>query len=198
MNNNYFTKKDKQKLINWLISLQNNDGGFSEVKDDLSTISCSYYTFRSLLKLEALRRVNKKKLIEFILSNKHPDGGFSNQAGQPPHPQYTSYSIFMLKELKELKCINVINLINWLKSFKKEDGGFNENNTPISDIKYTYYISRSLLLLNNNYRFEKDKLIKFILRHINPGGGFSNKPGEKPNSLITKHIVFLLDEILKN
>lgn len=35
LNNNYFTKKDRQKLINWLTSLQNNDGGFSEVKDDL-------------------------------------------------------------------------------------------------------------------------------------------------------------------
>ena len=104
----------------------------------------------------------------------------------------------MLKELKELKRINVISLIKWLKSFKKEDGGFNEYTTQMSNIKYTYYILRSLLLLNNNYRFEKDKLIKFILRHINPGGGFSNKPEEKPNSLITKHIVFLLDYIYKN
>jgi len=49
--------------------------------------------------------------------------------------------------------------------------------------------------LNAASHIDKKKIVEFILSTKHPDGGFSNQPGQKPNPLVTKHVIFLLEEI---
>ena len=71
MHKKYFTEKDKQKLLNKLVSLQNSDGGFSIEKNEASTLKCSYYIFRSLLKLNKIDSINRQNTKNNIFINEN-------------------------------------------------------------------------------------------------------------------------------
>jgi len=194
----FLTREEINKTVKWLKSLQSTDGGFSDNKEQLSTLSCTYYTIRALLKLNAANKVNKNKIVSYVLSTKHSDGGFCDSPGGSFHPQYAVYAIFLLKEFNALDSINNLdskNLINNLLILQREDGGFSGSVEDYSNIIFTYYAIRPLFLLNALHNINKSKLPEFLKSIKITNGGFSNYPQGKSSALETKHILFILDEI---
>lgn len=189
------TKNELKKLFFWLKSLQKPDGGFSEQLNGQSTISCSYYVVRTLVKLSCLDIINRDNLINFLMSVKGKNFGFGNFKGDIPHPQYTSFAIFILKEFGALDRINPKKIIEWLLSHQKTDGGFSNSKNIDSNLNYSYYTMRSLYLLNAINKVNREKLKSFILSLKSKKGGFCENPGGLPGALTTKHAIFLLEDI---
>ncbi len=96
-------KQKQQKHINWLKSLQQDDGGFgSGIKQEQSQINPTYYAVKTLMELGVSNQIDKKRLVEFILScqHQHPKGGFGQFPNQEPTVQYTYQAIVLLRELQ--------------------------------------------------------------------------------------------------
>jgi len=188
-------KTDKQKHINWLISLQMPDGGFSHIPGQSSHITYTYFAVKALIELGALDRINKQKLIEFILSIQHPDGGFGHLPSQPPQAQFTCDAILLLKELKALNKTDKQKHINWLISLQMPDGGFSHIPGQSSHITYTYFAVKALIELGALDRINKQKLIEFILSIQHPDGGFGHLPSQPPQAQFTCDAILLVKEL---
>ena len=90
---------------------------------------------------------------------------------------------------------DIAKLVDWLRSLQRPDGGFSESSKKLSYISFTYYIVRCLFLLDATGCIDKKKIIRFTLSAKHHAGGFGNQPGQKPDLLLTKHVIFLMEEI---
>lgn len=189
--------KDQEikKMVRWLLSLQKSDGGFCDSPDGCSTISCTYYVIRTILKLDSLDLIDKDKVISFLLSLKGKNHGFANKKGGKPDPQNTSYAIYLLKAFDSLDRIDTAEVAAWLDSRKdKSERSLGSDNRHFC-IKDFYYTIRSLNLLDAAVDIKKELLLRYFHSLKNDKGSFVDKTGRFSDSLMAKHIVFLLEEI---
>jgi geranylgeranyl transferase type-2 subunit beta len=193
----YMPKLDKEKHISWLASLQAEDGGFRIGKKKDSLINHTYYVFRALARLNGLRSIDLGACSDFIISCQIPGGGFSNHPGVVPQPLFTSFDIYILDRLDCIDRIDIDCHIRWMLDLRSTVGF---SNTPGKhpQLNHTYYILRSLSILDTVHNINKKKLLKFIVSAENNKGGFSYRPGKPPNLLSTKHALFILNDFIFN
>jgi len=193
----YLPELDKGNHISWLISLQADDGGFRVGKRKDSLINHTYYVFRALARLKELESMDLAACSDFIISCQDPEGGFSNHPGVVPQPLFTSFAIYILDKLECIQKIDIDKHKQWMLSLRAGKGF---GNTPwkSAQLNHTYYIIRTLSILDAMDNLDKQELFKFILSTENNKGGFSYQPGKSSNLLSTKHALFLLRDVLLN
>ncbi len=84
-----------------------------------------------------------------------------------------------------------------LRLGQRDDGGFGKKGEKASDIESTYRVMRAFMLLKEKPKDVK-KLREFLASHRNKDGGYSTKPGEKPNMGGTYYAIIItkwLDEM---
>ncbi|MBD3215630.1 MAG: ATP-binding cassette domain-containing protein [Candidatus Lokiarchaeota archaeon] len=132
--------------VNYLVNLQNPDGGFKLGEDfdlllsyfgpayelllkdlidtNISTTESTYWAIKSLNDLNALNLIDQNNLSHWISSGQNPDGGFSIIHGFHSDVISTYYGLEIHK-LLNLEPLSRIAAIEFLKGAQKEDGSFN-------------------------------------------------------------------------
>lgn len=116
---------DKDKLVLWLKSCQDKDGGFKHQPEPLLARKTDIiYTWAGIRALQILgyKPENIKSCIDFILSLQNKDGGFGNKPGLASTPMSTFYAIDALNYLNALpelqKSFRALKIKEVRKNFK--------------------------------------------------------------------------------
>jgi len=113
--------KGNTSSIDFLLSKQENDGGFSGWEgSDADTTSWAILAFEAAK--EQLPAKNSKTPIDYLLSAQNSDGGFGYQIGQNSAEDYTAEALTALASTQKDSRIN--NALNWLKQQQNSTGCF--------------------------------------------------------------------------
>ncbi|MFX1257363.1 MAG: prenyltransferase/squalene oxidase repeat-containing protein [Promethearchaeota archaeon] len=148
--------------IDYLVDLQNSDGGFKvgndfeyilslygflgELVEDLieteiSVVESTYWAVSSLSILDALEEINNKDLMHWIRSAQSADGGFSITGNFHSDTISTYYGLQTFKVLNE-EPMSKIAAIEFLKNAQASDGSF----YPIPALSLFYDLPTSFLI----------------------------------------------------
>ena len=157
-----FELPDSNKTINFLVDLQNSDGGFnlgtdlniilaffgplremfsSILETDMSTVESTYWALSSLEILDAIEKIDEEDLMHWISSCQNADGGFSVILG---FHSDTISTYFGLKVFKLLNSdpMSKIAAIEFLKNAQNDEGSFD----PIPSLALIFELPTSFLI----------------------------------------------------
>ncbi|MFH0815995.1 MAG: prenyltransferase/squalene oxidase repeat-containing protein [Methanobacteriota archaeon] len=179
------TADEIEKNIEWLVSLQNVDGGFCLMPGQQSQLLQTYEVVQSLIELGGLSRIHKPKLIKYIINTQSGTGGFGSAPNQPSQISTTYYAISLLKMLNELSRVNKTKHINWIIENKTPDNGYSNQPKQPSNLNSTYQAIASLKQLNAINRVNKTEILTYIKSTQHANGGFSPIKGQPPQMEFT-------------
>ena len=162
------------KMINWVVSHYNMDGGF---RGENSVLSNEYYTFQALLVLNLLKsldRIDPDLTVSYLINR---------QANKNPEITLTTsmlLSLYLLAGPEELTDrLNIKISTSRLARCQNKSGGFRKKKIDIiykSDMLYTFQGIIGLKVIQKLKRINKEKAIEWIISCQNDDGGFGNKP----------------------
>ena len=150
-------------VTEWLVSLQNPDGGFS-AKENASSLSETYATVKLLNLTGALQdsRINKEQLVSWVLSRMLPNGCFEEIPGTGIGSLFTTYlavdilyTIGAIDQLGDSKD----KIISWILSCQRTSGGFSLVNSTSEEaiaedettMRATFYAVSALHILDPEF-----------------------------------------------
>jgi hypothetical protein len=159
------SKTRKNKLISWILSKQNKDGGFAFPYPLPSMPSATFYAVSSLKLLQA-EIPNKNKTIKYLLNLQSASGKY-----------YSIYTAYF--SIKALSCFSltpknsagaVKDVLEYIARWKRISKYYMQVASPLETVCYSVEI---LSLLN--YRKGLSEISKLILKFLNDDGGFGIK-----------------------
>ena len=144
-------KVKKQKIVDWLLSFQNMDGGFGP--RGASNIDSTCYAVACFSKIGKNSNPLEQTL-RFIRKCEKPQGGFTViPMNLTPYMEY-SYSGVMSLELLGEKSKYPVQTVNWVLNCQKFTGGFARSDLGIATFQDTYYAIEILKKLGSGIHFE--------------------------------------------
>jgi len=135
---------DPNGTAQWLLERQNPDGGWGNVRGNISHLSFTYYSVGILKDLGVSPQGDR--IISFIRRCRDPAGGFASQPGSAPDVRYTQQAISLLRALNTTPR-DPDRLATWLMSLQNPDGGFGCKPGWPSEIESTHLAVQSLDML---------------------------------------------------
>lgn len=193
-------KKNEENHLKFISSLKTPGGGFKNDTNSLPSLSATYHAISTLDRMNSLDRIKKDDVIKYIMNLEDNKKGFKNMSDIPPTIQSTFYAIMSLEYLQSINNINEDEYVNYILSFQNEDGGFfhkekKERKEIESRMDYTYFAVKILKSLNGLQKEVTDKIIKFISKCENPGGGYGSRPNEASDIASTAYAIAAMNEI---
>ena len=212
---------DSNKTINYLVDLQNSDGGFevgldlyqileffgplrdiffSLLKTNMSTIESTYWAVVSLDILEALEKVDEVDLIHWISSCQNADGGFSVILGFHSDT-ISTYSGLKTFRLLNLEPMSKIAAIEFLKKAQNDEGSFNPMPAlaQIFDLPSSFLITYFGCMGLYDYDYQPEDVEELIDWyedcHSSNTGGMGDHPNFGGDLRNTPYGIILIDEL---
>ncbi|MFX1314463.1 MAG: prenyltransferase/squalene oxidase repeat-containing protein [Promethearchaeota archaeon] len=191
-------------IRNYLVNLQNPDGGFSIggdveiilsmfgplykiflylINPNISTIESTYWALTSLNILGGFKDVDYNNLTHWMRSCQNPDGGFSIYVGFYSDVISTYYGLEIFTELLDSEPMSKISAIEFLKNAQNSDGSFSVLPTLESYLSLpstfliTYIGSKALY----DYRYQPEHIentLNWFIQCISLNtGGIGDNPG---------------------
>jgi prenyltransferase beta subunit len=178
--------KDWSKTVNFIKSLQRNDGGFSNRPGEITYLRFTFYAIRLLQILNMVDSIDKNKAVEFIMLC-YKNGGFSDR---PEYGEWVESTYWGIKSLEILNLLNKVDsktVSNRILSWLGDKGS-------IGYLYGDYCVVMTLKILNNLNKLDKAKTIENVMKFQNPVDG-----GFKQGSMIynTEHAIRILYNIEK-
>jgi len=207
---------------NYLIELQNADGGFRAGGDveyilslyipynevllnlidtNISVIPSTYWALNSLEFLESLDKIDNVNLTHWVRSCQNADGGFSIYIGFHSDTISTYYGLEIFNELLYQEPMSRISVIEFLKNAQKADGSFSllpALGTYLelpSNFLVTYLASKALY--DYNYQPEEiDNTLIWYARCISQTtGGVGDSPSFGGDLRNVPYGIVIIDEL---
>ncbi len=176
----------QQKLLNWLISHYNVDGGFH---GDETVLSNEYYTFLAISALDILKAldlIDKNMTINYLLAS---------QARKNPEITITTSRLLTLFSLQALDRLNLTISTTRLARCQNKDGGYRKKKISLlyqSEMSSTFHAILGLQVIGKTERIKKSNVLNWISSCQNEDGGFGNKQGSKSTLTNTFHAIMSL------
>lgn len=192
-----------EKVINYISSLQMNDGSFKGDEWGEIDTRFSYCAISSLKLLNSLNNdtININKAIDYILKCQNFDGGFGAVPGAESHAGqiFTCIgSLSILNALNKISRKNIDLLCWWLCERQCDSGGLNGRPEKQPDVCYSWWILSCLKILGRLKWIDSNGLTNFILKCQykienseediqkgleiqEEGGGIADHPGDMPD-----------------
>ena len=170
----------KDKIANYIKSLQNKDGSF---KGDTYAETDSRFSYDAAAILKFIgclneEYINIKKATEYVLSCQNCDGGFGSIPGAESHGAYCFCCIGFLSVTGQLNLLDKNQTGKWLAERQTHLGGFNGRPEKLPDVCYSWWVLSSMFMIGTENFFDKNLLIKFILNcQDDELGGIGDRPG---------------------
>jgi len=184
---------DKEKVIEFVGKLQNDDGSFSgdewgEVDTRFSYCALAALSILGVLHQEESNQTIKidfNKTTEYILSCRNFDGGFGCIPGAESHAGQIFCCVGALAILGRLDSLGTEAadlLCWWLAERQCDSGGLNGRPEKQADVCYSWWILSALVILGRVDWINVGKLGAFILQcQDEEDGGIADRPGNMPD-----------------
>jgi geranylgeranyl transferase type-2 subunit beta len=181
---NYDLKQlPKEKIVNFILSLQQDDGSFAGDQWGEIDTRFSYCALSTLSLLSSLERIDVPKAVEYIASCQNLDGGFGSMQGAESHAGQVFCCVGALSIAKSLAVIRYPDLLGWwLVERQCDSGGLNGRPEKQADVCYSWWILSVLSILGRMDWINRDKLAMFIAKAQDPDdGGIADRPDDMPD-----------------
>ncbi|XP_065829298.1 geranylgeranyl transferase type-2 subunit beta-like isoform X2 [Oscarella lobularis] len=148
---------DKEKVVEYVVGLQQPDGSFIGDKwgeVDTRFSFCALATLSLLGKLDAIRI---EDAVKFILSCMNFDGGFGSMPGSESHAGQIYCCVGALSIVRRLHHVNADMLGWWLAERQLPSGGLNGRPEKLPDVCYSWWVLSSLKIINRLHWIDKMK-----------------------------------------
>jgi hypothetical protein len=134
------------KIANWILSYQNEDGGYGSSRSDISS---TYYALEALNFIDPSLIEMKDSIIDFTLKCLTKEGGFTFIPDiYPPYLEPT-YEGIRIQEILGIEPIIQNKTIEFVQKLQNSNGGFRRSKyLGISELEYTF---KSLYILKSIY-----------------------------------------------
>lgn len=173
----------KQEIINFIVSLQQDDGSFAGDQWGEIDTRFSYCAVSALSLLQSLDSINVEKAVEYICSCQNMDGGFGSIKGAESHSGQVFCCVGALSIAKSLHVIKHPDLLAWwLAERQCDSGGLNGRPEKQADVCYSWWILSILCIIGRLDWINRDKLAGFIAKAQDPDdGGIADRPDDMPD-----------------
>jgi len=173
---------DIERVTQFIISLENEDGSFSGDRFGETDTRFSYIAMNALSLLGTLDKLSADKVEKAVLhicSCRNFDGGFGSNPGAESHAGQVFVCVAALAILDRMEEIDTQMLAWWLAERQLPNGGLNGRPEKLEDVCYSFWVLSALSILNKLDWIDSDKLMGFILSAQDPeGGGIADRPGD--------------------
>ncbi|NOQ69056.1 MAG: hypothetical protein GQ573_02970 [Gammaproteobacteria bacterium] len=142
------TPKIRQKIVEYIVSCQQPDGGFRPVPAHAKTASViyTYYALKTLDMLKQTKAINSKAAINFLLARVQKGGGFAATAreGERANLATTYYGIEALHLLGAVNSLDKTQTLSFIRSYREPGRGFSRVQGSVSIPKASFMGIRSL------------------------------------------------------
>ncbi len=196
-----FNQFQNDTIANYLKSLRNIDGGYSNVGG--SNVQSTFYALSSMYSLNIMPD-EANETLQFVLNCGKLDGGFGSDPYLNSSSDFTSgwaamKSIDFLKDKVNLPGVNIEtyiqNYYNWLYTHQAKNGLFGQ-----TSLEANYLGALSIYLVEpDNFTdyVDIDNMWDYVEDCYNKGdGGFSSQPGGSTSLLATYHAINLYEILL--
>jgi len=183
---NTLDKLDKEKLVNYIKSLQQEDGSFVGDKWGEVDTRFSFCAVAALALLGELNAIDIDAAVEFVKSCMNFDGGFGTRPGSESHAGQIYCCVGFLSIVGRLDVIDADLLGWWLAERQLNSGGLNGRPEKLPDVCYSWWVLSCLAILGRLHWIDRKKLTEFILAsQDHETGGISDRPGDLPDPFHT-------------
>jgi len=222
LSNKWFSDDQIEILSQFLIGLQNDDGGFRVGNDldyllslfgpyynvflnlidtNVSTVESTYWALISLKNLNTINYIRNDNLTHWIRSCQNADGGFSIVVGFYSDIVSTYYGLEIFNEIFQSEPISKIAAIEFLKNSQSTDGSFAllpaigmYYELP-STFLFSYLASKSLY----DYRYQPENIQEALLWFSEcisfKTGGIGDNPGFGGDLRNTPYGIIIVEEL---
>lgn len=222
LSNKWFSETQIEVLSNFILELQNADGGFRVGNDldyllslfgpyynvftnlintNVSTVESSYWALSSLKNLDTINYIRNENLTHWIRSCQNADGGFSIVVGFYSDIISTYYGLEIFNQILQREPISKISAIEFLKNSQNTDGSFAllpaigmYFDLP-STFLFSYLASKALY----DYRFQPEKIQEALswfggcISYTT--GGIGDQPGFGGDLRNTPYGIIIVEEL---
>ncbi|KAG7351509.1 prenyltransferase and squalene oxidase repeat domain containing protein [Nitzschia inconspicua] len=183
MANTEISQEKREAVIQFVVSLQQQDGSFSGDQWGEIDTRFTYCALCTLSLLKALDRVDVSQAVEYIASCQNLDGGFGSMKGAESHAGQVFCCVGALSIAKSLHKINHPDLLGWWLAERQVDsGGLNGRPEKQADVCYSWWILSVMTIIGRVDWISKDKLASFIAKAQDPeDGGIADRPEDMPD-----------------
>lgn len=180
---------DVDKTVNYIVSLQNEDGSFNGDAWGEVDVRFSFCSIASLALLKRLEAIDLDRAIDFVMHcYNNIDGGFGCRPNSESHSGLIYCCVGSLSIAGQLHRIDADQLGWWLAERQLPSGGLNGRPEKLPDLCYSWWVLSSLTIIGRLHWINKRKLLRFILACQDvDNGGFSDRPN---NMVDPFHTVF--------
>ena len=173
---------DKKKTIQYISSLQVDDGSFEGDAWGEKDSRFVYAAILALALLGALDVVDIDKAVGYILKCRNFDGGFGTVPGAESHSGQSKLEIrvFLTLHTHSINrlvfcCVNALAIVDrlhlvddeklgwWLAERQLKNGGLNGRPEKLEDVCYSWWVMSSLSTLGKIHWIDREKLVEFVL-----------------------------------
>jgi len=222
ISNKWFLTSQIVEISKFLISLQNDDGGFrigndldyllslfgpyynvflNLVNTNVSTVESTYWALTSLKSLDTIQYINNDNLTHWIRACQNADGGFSIVVGFYSDIISTYYGLEIFNEIFQSEPISKIAAIEFLKNSQNPQGSFallpaiSMYFELPSTFLFSYLASKALY----DYRYQpeniQDALFWFRECISFKTGGIGDSPGFGGDLRNTPYGIIIVEEL---
>lgn len=148
-------------------------------------LSGVYWGLTALHFLNRPTALPRNETIDFVKSCYHPSGGFSASPGHDPHILYTLSGVQILATVDALDTIPTEQVVAYISSLQNpETGSFSGDEWGETDSRFVYCALSTLSLLGklDTPTISVPNAVAFILRCLNPDGGFGMAPSAESHA----------------
>jgi geranylgeranyl transferase type-2 subunit beta len=187
----------KDAVVNYVSSLQNEDGSFSGDEWGEIDTRFTYCAFSCLallgrlplvpegdnVKVEEKPIIDMTKAVEYIISCRNFDGGFGAVPGAESHAGQVFCCVGALSIAKSLHLLKDADLLSWwLAERQCDSGGLNGRPEKQADVCYSWWILSALSIMGRVDWINTSKLCQFILNcQDDEDGGIADRPMDMPD-----------------
>ena len=111
-------------MLNWLLSCQNEDGGFGGNTYHDSHMTSTHYAILVLILWDKLDRVDIDKVAKYVSSLQREDGSFIGDKWGEVDTRFTYCALSCLTLLGKIDLVNVPKAVDFVLTCKNFDGSF--------------------------------------------------------------------------
>jgi ABC-2 type transport system ATP-binding protein len=222
LSDKWFSASKIITLSQFLVGLQNDDGGFRVANDldyllslfgpysvffqnvintNVSTVEATYWALTSLKNLDTINYINNNNLTHWMRACQNADGGFSIVVGFYSDIISTYYGLEIFNEIFHSEPISKIAVIEFLKNSQSEDGSFAllpaigmYFELP-STFLFSYLASKALY----DYRYQPENIQEALLWFREcisfTTGGIGDNPGFGGDLRNTPYGIIIVEEL---
>lgn len=187
------TEGEREGLISWLMSCQNEDKGFGGDTGHDSSVTCTLYALIILVLFDRLDLVNKEEIKQYVMSLYHEEtGAFRGDKYGEIDGRFVYSAIYVLKlvgEAAPTKCLSFFeNCLNY-------DGGFGGTIDAESHAAYIFCSVGALCIMDKMSHFNVNNIKKLLSLRQTSSGGFNGRPEKLPDVCYSWWVLASMDAL---